>query len=227
MQMLRNAADVTRTTSLAHRLRSNRFQLFRSLMREVRRPARILDVGGTANFWKGMGFHDEDVDIVLLNTEAPSEADRARAGADRFTFVEGDARSMTDFADDEFDVVFSNSVIEHVGELDDQRSMADEVRRVGRRYFVQTPNRYFPIEPHFLVPGFQFLPVEARARMLTRFDLGWIRRVPDLDAARARVRGIRLMTRRELARLFPRARLHTERVLGLPKSFVACGGWAG
>jgi hypothetical protein len=226
MQLLRNATDVTRTTSLSHRLRSNRFRLFRSLMDEVPRPVRILDVGGTANFWKRMGFHDEDVDIVLLNMEPPSEADRAAERADRFTFVEGDARSMRDFADDEFDVVFSNSVIEHVGDLADQHSMADEVRRVGRRYFVQTPNRYFPIEPHFLVPGFQFLPIEARARMLTRFDLGWIRRVPDLDAARERVRGIRLLTRRELARMFPKGRVYTERVLGLPKSFVACGGWA-
>jgi hypothetical protein len=218
MNLLRSAADATRSSSLSHRFRSNRFRLFRSLMDAVQRPARMLDVGGTAGFWRRMGFHDEDVDIVLLNTE-PADADG------RFTFVQGDARDMTCFANDEFDVVFSNSVIEHVGDFDDQRSMADEVRRVGRRWFVQTPNRYFPVEPHFLVPGFQFLPIEARARLLTRFDLGWIPRTQDLDAARERVREIRLLTRHELEHLFPGSRIHTERVLGLGKSFVAIGGW--
>jgi hypothetical protein len=219
MKVLRNAADATRSSSLSHRFRSNRFQLFRTLMLGVPRPARILDVGGTAGFWLRMGFHDEDVDIVLLNTEPPAQDDG------RFTFVQGDARRMDFFADRAFDVVFSNSVIEHVGDFEDQRSMADEVRRVGRRHFVQTPNRWFPIEPHFLVPGFQFLPVAARARLLTRFDLGWIPRTPDLDAARRRVQEIRLLTRRELGRLFPGSRIHTERVLGMAKSFVACGGW--
>jgi Methyltransferase domain len=220
MNVLRNAADATRSTSLSHRFRSNRFRLFRSLMVSVPRPARILDVGGTAGFWRRMGFHDEDVDIVLVNTEAPAAPDG------RFRFVQGDARDLSEFADDAFDVVFSNSVIEHVGDFDDQRRMAEEVRRVGRRWFVQTPNRYFPVEPHFLVPGFQFLPVAARARLLTRFDLGWIPRAPDLEVARQRVQEIRLLTRAELERLFPGSRIHTERVLGLAKSFVACGGWA-
>ena len=219
MNVLRNAADATRSTSLSHRFRSNRFRLFRSLMETVPRPARILDVGGTAGFWRRMGFHDEDVDIVLVNTEAPASPDG------RFHFVQGDARDMSEFADGTFDVVFSNSVIEHVGDFDDQRRMAEEVRRVGRRWFVQTPNRYFPVEPHFLVPGFQFLPIEARARLLTRFDLGWIPRQPDLAAARERVQEIRLLTRSEMERLFPECRIHTERVLGLAKSFVAVGGW--
>jgi hypothetical protein len=219
MSVLTRAADVTDSRSVAHRLRRNRFRLFRRLLGRVRRPARILDVGGTPNFWQRMGFADEGVDIVLLNTEAPADRDQG------FTTIRGDARQMDEFGDGEFDVVFSNSVIEHVGDLDDQRRMADEIRRVGRCYFVQTPNRYFPIEPHFLVPGFQFLPVEVRARLLARSDLGWIRRVPDLDEARRRVRGIRLLTRRELLRLFPGAQLYTEWLLGLPKSFVACGGW--
>ena len=70
----------------------------------------------------------------------------------------GDAVDMPGISDGAFDVVFSNSVIEHVETYENQRRMAAEIRRVGRRYFVQTPNRHFPLEPHFLVPGFQLLP---------------------------------------------------------------------
>ena len=63
---------------------------------------------------------------------------------------------MDFFKDKSFDAVFSNSVIEHVGTFEDQKMMANEVIRVTNFYFIQTPNLYFPIEPHFLVPFFQF-----------------------------------------------------------------------
>ncbi|HWS70973.1 MAG TPA: class I SAM-dependent methyltransferase, partial [Thermoanaerobaculia bacterium] len=71
----------------------------------------------------------------------------------------------------------SNSVLEHVA---DMPAMAREIRRVGRRWYVQTPNRWFPVEPHFLVPFFQFLPIATRAWLLTRFDLGWLTRTKSL-----------------------------------------------
>jgi len=132
---------------------------------------------------------------------------------------------MTQFADKSFDVVFSNSVIEHVGSYENQRRMADEVMRVGRRYFIQTPNRRFPLEPHFLVPWFQYLPGEVRAQLVHRFDVGWYRRIPDLEEARAEVNSIQLLSRRKFAALFPGAAIHVERFAGIPKSFVACGGW--
>lgn len=119
---------------------------------------------------------------------------------------------MTVFPDSEFDVVFSNSVIEHLGTYEDQWKMAEEVRRVGQRYFVQTPNKYFPIEPHFLVPFCQFFPTALRAWLLTRFDLGWHKRAANYKTAR---------------RLFPEANLYKERVWGLTKSFIVYHGWAG
>jgi hypothetical protein len=116
-------------------------------------------------------------------------------------------------------------VIEHVGGAADQKRMADEVQRVGRRYFVQTPNRYFPIEPHFLFPGFQFLPEAAQVFLLSHFRLGTYEIVRDRDYARTLVREIRLLSLSEFRRLFPQATIHRERLVGLTKSFIAYGGW--
>jgi hypothetical protein len=205
--------------SVAGRLRRKRFALFESLLREVPTPLRILDVGGTQSFWEVMGFSaGERVQVTLLNVIPPP------VSLPHFTGVAGDARALQ-FADQSFDVVFSNSVIEHVGSYDDQRRMAGEVRRVGARYFLQTPNRYFPIEPHFLFPYYQFLPVVARVWLLQHFSLGWRGKTPDARAARASVESIRLLSKGELVKLFPEASLFKERVMGLTKSFVVYAGW--
>jgi len=142
-----------------------------------------------------------------------------------FVGVKGDATNLEYFSDHQFDVVFSNSVIEHVGNYDQQKQMAQEVQRVGQRYFVQTPNYWFPIEPHFLFPGFQWLPIPVRAFFVNHFNLGWSRKIHNIHKAQAYVKQIRLLRRRELLALFPSAKLYEEKVLGLTKSFVAYDGW--
>lgn len=220
MKLLWKLVDNAQKDSLAARLRRDRFGLFARLLASVPRPLRILDVGGTQRFWEVMEFADlEDVRIVLLNLEKPI------ARRQNFAAVAGDATDLQQFSDDEFDVVFSNSVIEHVGDFAQQRRMAQEVKRVGERYFVQTPNYYFPVEPHFLFFGFHWLPLEVRARLHSRFDLGWRKRVPDLEKARREVARVRLLRKREMRQLFPDGRLYEERFLGLTKSFVVYGGW--
>lgn len=168
-----------------------------------------------------MGFGDSPgVQIILLNLRTRGLDSR------NFVSIAGDARDMRQFADGDFDIVFSNSVIEHVGCFADQRRMAEEVRRIGRRYFVQTPNRYFPIEPHFLVPMFQFLPRPVQVFLATRFALGWYRRFESEEKARRELETIRLLTLDELMALFPRAHVYEERWLGLAKSYVVYGGWS-
>ena len=212
----RFVADNSSELALATRMRRARFRILEGLIRSLVPPVRILDVGGTEVYWRMMGLQaTADVEVVLLNTE------RASPSLPGFSSVQGDARALSGIGDGEFDIVFSNSVIEHVGGIDDQRRMANEVRRVGRMYCVQTPNRHFPIEPHFLFPFFQFLPVEARIWLVRRFSLGWFKAAPDEMRARELVTGIRLLTRREVQALFPEAVLFDEKVLGLVKSFVA------
>jgi hypothetical protein len=218
--MLRALADNRDPRSLAGRLRRQRFTLFESLISRVPRPLRILDVGGTQQFWQVMGFAGaERIEVTILNlTPEP-------VSLPNFIGVTGDARDLH-FGDASFDVVFSNSVIEHVGGYHDQCRMAREVKRVGARYFLQTPNRYFPIEPHFLLPCFQFLPVPARVWLLQHFSLGWRSRTRDAKEARASVESVRLLSKAELMALFPEATLFKERVMGLTKSFVVYAGWS-
>ena len=230
MKLLRKFADNTNAGSLANAMRRERFSFFCRLLASVPPPVRILDVGGTENFWEQMGFLSPgtpasaaapgDLNIVLLNITAPE----VKSGL--VTSVAGNGCSMPQYADREFDIVFSNSVIEHVPEHGDQLRMAAEIRRVGKRYFVQTPNRYFPIEPHFLFPGFQFLPVAVRASLLQRLDLGWYSRTPDRGTARELVESIRLLNKSELRGLFPGAGIYHERFKGLTKSLIAYDGFA-
>ncbi|WP_095044289.1 class I SAM-dependent methyltransferase [Candidatus Promineifilum breve] len=201
-------------------MRRQRFGLFLELLASVPRPLTILDVGGTQDFWERMDFLDEaGIHITILNLEPQP------VRFSGFTSIIGDATNLALFADDAFDVVFSNSVIEHVGDNKKQRRMAEEVQRVGRRYFVQTPNYYFPIEPHYLFPGFQWLPLEWRAWLLHHYDLGWYQRHETRQQARESVGSVSLLRKGEFASLFPAGRLYEEKVFGLTKSFVAYGGW--
>ena len=216
--MLRRLADNRNPASLAARLRRKRFGLFRELLARMPGEVRVLDVGGSETFWRVMGFEERRVSVTLLNLARPELEGHMSS-------VVGDARDMSQFGAREFDVVFSNSVIEHVGSFADQQAMASEVRRVGMRYFVQTPNKLFPVEPHFLFPGFQFLPLSSRASLLARFDLGWIKRAASYQAALEEVTRIRLLTQRDFRRLFPGGTLYKERFGGLTKSLIMYHGW--
>lgn len=217
MRALRELFEPHNPNSLSNRFRRRRFQFFLQLVeaseRELGRPLRILDVGGTESFWEKAGFLDR-CQLTILNLDANT------THHPNVTSVAGDARDLHEYGDQSFDLVFSNSVIEHVGTLDDQRRMAEEVRRVGREYFVQTPNYWFPVEPHALFPAFQWLPVFVRARLLQRASLGHLDRQPSLKDAEALVRSIRLLKPGEMRALFPDASVWEEKFLGLTKSIV-------
>lgn len=206
--------------SFAIRMRRKRFSLFLELLADVPRPVKILDIGGTQRFWEVMGFTTQpDVCITLLNLQ------RQEVSHDNFSSVMGDATHLAGIKDQAYDAVFSNSVIEHVGDYQQQKRMAQEVQRVGRCYFVQTPNYFFPIEPHFLFLGFQWLPVSTRTWLLQHFNLGWIPRVPEAEAAKKVVESIRLLRKKEFVALFPGATIYEEKFFGLTKSFIAYQGW--
>ena len=144
--------------------------------------------------------------VVLLNSEHVDSASNAA-----LFHTQGDARDLSRYADGEFDVCFSSSLIEHFPSLHEQQTVAREIRRVARSYFVQTPNRYFPLEPHFLFPGWQFMPLPVRTALLQRRRFGWMPRAENESQARDAVTRIRLLTRREMGELFPDAVVTPER----------------
>lgn len=194
--------------------------IFGQLIETLPKPVRILDVGGTNGFWEMRGWTQrDDVEITTVNLRAEEQLHA------NITPQAGDATNLAEYADGEFDIVFSNSVIEHLFTLENQTKMANEVRRVGRAYWVQTPNFWFPIEPHFHVPGWQWLPVAMRVAMLRRFRCGWRGPCHDAIQARTLVEEVRLMSKTELQRLFPDGTLYAERFAGMVKSWVVYDGF--
>lgn len=203
--------------SLVNRIRDARFRFFeRRLARLGDQPIRILDVGGDEQFWLHRGYDTRaQVQITLLNLYAPPTS------AANLKSVKGNACDLSEYADNQFDVVFSNSVIEHLHTYAHQQAMAREVQRVGRYHFIQTPNRYFPIEPHYLLPGFQFLPRPSQSFILTKTSLSRRFGRMSREAATAIVSEIRLLTETELRTLFPRSLVYRERLMGMTKSLIA------
>lgn len=217
---LRALADEKQSGSLSHRLRARRFELFERLVADLPRPLRIIDLGGTNEYWEQRGWAGrEDVTITLVNLDAQTQRHP------NIIPTQGDATDLSEYEDDAFDIAFSNSVIEHLFTFENQAKMAGEIQRVAKAYWVQTPNFWFPIEPHFLVPAWHWLPENARVAILRRRGVGWAGRTEDLEQARAVVQEHRLMRRKELARLFPQSSIVGERFGGLNKSWTALGGF--
>ncbi|MBO0905854.1 SAM-dependent methyltransferase [Jiella sonneratiae] len=209
--------------SIERRFRANRFRHVRRLLEaalEERERIEVLDLGGTEAYWAiaedFLSEHRGRIGITLVNNE-PIEAPKDPV----FRPVFGDACDGNLFGGKRFDLVHSNSVIEHVGEEHRMRAFADNVRRLSDRYFIQTPNYWFPLEPHFRVVGFQWMPLRLRAALMRRANLGFFPRAKTAEEAWNNVAEIRLLDKKLMRRLFPEADLREERVAGLTKSLMA------
>jgi hypothetical protein len=168
----------------------------------------VVDLGGTVQWWERAPDRPAHVTVVNLH---PQPASPGWA-----TVVQGDACEM----EGDFDLAFSNAVIEHVGGHQRRVAFAEAARTLAPAHWVQTPYRYFPIEPHYLFPGLQFLPVAARARILRRWPLVQ----GDLShpgAAMWAALDVDLIGRAEMRYLFPGSEVLSERVGGLTKSLIA------
>jgi Methyltransferase domain len=168
----------------------------------------VLDVGGTALNWELL---EQRPEVLLLNLQ-PQEAPG-------YLTAVGDGTALP-YPDRSFDVCFSNSVIEHLSTLENQRRFAAEVRRVADNIWVQTPARSFPFEPHYLTPFIHWLPATLRRRLVRRLTVyGWLKR-PTREQVDALIDEYRPLSARELRELFPDCELRRERFLGLTKSYV-------
>jgi hypothetical protein len=183
---------------------------------EITSQTTVLDVGGSPLIWQ---FANTRPKLTFLNL--PPAIEKGHAGVN---LVGGDGRRLP-FRNGAFDIVFSNSTIEHVGSIEHQREFAAEIARVGRRYWVQTPNRRFPFEMHVMLPFIHYLPRKWQRPLVTRFT-GWEILVPHTKDVRRDylehfLTELRLLDAAELHALFPLARTTREWFLGLPKSLIA------
>ena len=208
-------------------LRYLRFNLFKLLLGPFSRKSRIkrmkayvalmgtnrdesvLDLGGQPMIWDEVS---SPVNLTILNRPGIAVVDYP--SKHHITYVTGDACDVREFGAGSFETVFSNSVIEHVGPADKRAAFAREVRRLGKSYWVQTPSKWFPIEPHCGMPFWWFYPERVRRYFIER----WRRKLP---AWTEMVEETTVLDSAELRLLFPEATILVERYLGAPKSYVA------
>lgn len=201
--------------SLGNLFRKKRFNFFLKLTNSIKKPIHILDIGGKINFWENQGLAGNDdylFTILNLNIE--------KSKYSNIKCITCDATNLSEFGNKSFDIVHSNSVIEHLHSFENQIKMANEVQRVGIKYFIQTPNKYFFLEPHYLLPYFQFLPKFIRFQILTKTKMSRLKKW-DKDFATQYLNEIRLISLTELKTLFPNSNIFFEKFLWLNKSFTA------
>lgn len=216
-------------TALRDRFHERRAELFMELM-EPGPGTRLLDLGsGRGDPFAARLARRADLEVTLADPGPGPLEDAPRHGFHGVRITPG---AHLPFDDHAFDVVLSNSVIEHAtGPLEPaggtplserewrrrareyQRFFAREVRRVGRGYFVQTPHPGFPMDLHLWLPFTHRLPHPTLVRLAALTDHFWIKRTGRVDWS--------LVPPQDLKELFPEARIRVERSLGLPKSTIA------
>jgi hypothetical protein len=206
-------ADPQAPKSLSARARSRRWEEF-----QRRFPGfsdmRVLDLGGTVAFWATAPVRPCALVILNLFQQDPPDGLDARV-------VVGDACSPPpEIAGDRFDLVFSNSVIGHLGGHRARREFAEQVQTLGARHWIQTPYRYFPIDPCFVFPGRPFLSVRLQAEVARRWRIGHRTAQSHREAVELAL-SVELLSMTELRHYFPHSDIWHERLGGLTKSLIA------
>jgi hypothetical protein len=170
---------------------------------------RVLDLGGQPEIWEAVA---PKLSLLILNV--PGVAVTEFPSHHQVTYVEGDACAMEGYEPKSFDMVFSNSVIEHVGDSAHRRDFAQNARSLGLSYWVQTPSRWFPVEAHCGMPFWWQYPAPLRRWFIRKWRL-------KLPAWTEMVEGTTVLSKAEMRTLFPEATIIVERLFGFPKSYVA------
>jgi hypothetical protein len=207
--------------SISSWFRSRRFGLIEQEIERIYRDrghCRIIDVGGRPEYWQpALGtLRRCNGHVTVVNIESTQPKPEPL-----FDFCYGDACDLSQFSEGAFDLAHSNSLIEHLLTWENMTRCADEIRRVGRSYYVQTPYFWFPYEPHFRVPFFHWLPEQVRARLVMRFRLGYFNRAATFHKAMKNIESVCLVDKAQLSALLPDGDIGFERIAGVPKSLIA------
>jgi 2-polyprenyl-3-methyl-5-hydroxy-6-metoxy-1,4-benzoquinol methylase len=182
-----------------------------------RGSCRIVDLGGTPAYWAGFDceLRSRNVSITIVNLLMQA------ATSSRISCIIGDATDLSYFESNSFDIVHSNSVIEHVGDWRRMQALASEATRLAPAYFVQTPNFWFPLDLHSRTPFFHWLPVWLRIKLLMRRRCGFYPRARTVEEALSHIHDADCLTRSQMQKLFAGANIERERFLGMTKSWIA------
>jgi hypothetical protein len=174
----------------------------------------VVDLGGRAETWLRAPVRPKHVHVVNLEPPATDVPEWIEV-------TYGDACALPEsVASRRYDLVFSNSVIEHVGGHERRLRFAASVHQLADAHWVQTPYRYFPVEPHWVAPGMQYLPVAARVTIAHRWPLSHTPAIDRQDAIQS-VLWTELLDRTQMRHYFPDSTLRAERLFGLTKSVIA------
>ena len=196
--------------------RQKKYLLFISLI-EPKPEETILDMGISPHFGRVTNYlelwHPHPEQITALANDEEKKFKSFRQQFPKVRLVFGDGKNL-DFSDNNFDIVFCNAVVEHVGNEREQRRFIHELIRVGKRAFITTPNYYFPMEVHTLIPLVHYLPENMRFWIYRKLGRSfWA----DLDH-------LNLLTPKKFLSLFPsgcEVRLFKQSVLGISHSLIA------
>ena len=197
---------------LSHKSRTKKFDLLLSVFKP--RPAdRVLDVGASGEVFLRYTFEDiyPYPERVVAGGAMLKEIASARRVYPRPQYVVFDGCTLP-FPDKSFDLAFSNAVIEHILGDGRQTRFAQEIMRVGKSWFVTTPNFWYPCESHYHLPLIQFLP-----RSLQR----QYNRLLGTHIPRGEVQELSLLSARGLRQLFPTSEIRKVRVTFWPETLVA------
>jgi len=220
VQKLRKLSRSSKQQALPTRLRKKRFLLFEEMANAITSftttgTLSVGDFGGTVGYWDqvyDMARNPLNLDITLINYRIDHDTDN------RFRYVEADVRDLASMPDKAFDISFSNSLIEHLGDLSVQARVIREMLRVSSYFYLQTPNHAFFWEPHYALPFVHWLSLPARMKALALVTRTAVR-----EQYNAYVENpVRLLSRSELRYLFPEESFEhqPEHLFGMTKSWV-------
>jgi hypothetical protein len=219
--MFKDILNYNNKNSLAMNFRKKRSELIKSIIEIIyseKGSCSIVDIGRSIGYWDIFSdefIENKRVSITVLNLEKMSYLPRKNIRVEI-----GDGTKL-DYPNLAFDFCHSNSVVEHIPGWSKKVAFSNEVRRIAARYYVQTPNFYFPFEPHYLLPLFQFLPFQLQVEYFHRFQPGRFPPADKLTDSIQLVEGISLLTKGMVKELFPDGEVINEKFMGMNKSLIA------